>query len=108
MRTLIGHTKGIACLHYHDILVVSGSSDKPIRLWNIESGECLRVLEGHEELVRCVRFDNLRIVSGSYDGKIKVWDLVAALDPQAQAGTLCIRTMAEHSGRVMGLELITF
>ena len=38
------------------------------RLWDIESGACLRTLEGHEELVRCIRFDNKRIVSGAYDG----------------------------------------
>lgn len=25
--------------------------------------------------------------------KIKVWDLVAALDPRAPAGTLCLRTL---------------
>ena len=36
-------------------MVVSGSSDNTIRLWDIECGQCLRVLEGHEELVRCIR-----------------------------------------------------
>ncbi|MGH0133134.1 UNVERIFIED_CONTAM: hypothetical protein FKN15_021938 [Acipenser sinensis] len=93
VRTLNGHKRGIACLQYRDRLVVSGSSDNMIRLWDIECGACLRVLEGHEELVRCIRFDNKRIVSGAYDGKIKVWDLVAALDPRAPAGTLCLRTL---------------
>lgn len=63
------------------------------RLWDIECGACLRVLEGHEELVRCIRFDSKRIVSGAYDGKIKVWDLVAALDPRAQASSLCLKTL---------------
>jgi len=57
------------------------------------------LLQGHEELVRCIRFDSKRIVSGAYDGKIKVWDLQAAMDPRAPAGTLCIRTLVEHSGR---------
>nr|XP_033799010.1 F-box/WD repeat-containing protein 1A isoform X4 [Geotrypetes seraphini] len=93
VRTLNGHKRGIACLQYRDRLVVSGSSDNTIRLWDIECGACLRVLEGHEELVRCIRFDNKRIVSGAYDGKIKVWDLIAALDPRAPAGTLCLRTL---------------
>ena len=100
--------RGIACLQYHNDLVVSGSSDNTIRLWDIESGTCLRVLEGHEELVRCIRFDNKRIVSGAYDGKIKVWDLNAAKDPRSPAGTLCIRTLVEHSGRVFRLQFDEF
>ena len=62
VRTLNGHKRGIACLQYHDRsakhakceqrshlilcrLVVSGSSDNTIRLWDIECGACLRVLE---------------------------------------------------------------
>lgn len=68
MRTLTGHRRGIACLQYRDRLVVSGSSDNTIRIWDIETGVCFRVLEGHEELVRCIRFDSKRIVSGAYDG----------------------------------------
>ena len=88
--------------------MVSGSSDNTIRLWDIESGSCLRVLEGHEELVRCIRFDGKRIVSGAYDGKIKVWDLIAAKDPRAPSGTLCVRTLVEHSGRVFRLQFDEF
>ncbi|KAF2347276.1 Sulfotransferase domain [Trinorchestia longiramus] len=108
VRTLNGHKRGIACLQYRERLVVSGSSDNTIRLWDIEYGACLRILDGHEELVRCIRFDNKRIVSGAYDGKIKVWDLHAALDPRSPAGTLCLRTLVEHSGRVFRLQFDEF
>ena len=69
VRTLLGHKRGIACLQYRDKIVVSGSSDNTIRIWDIECGACLRILEGHEELVRCIRFDSKRIVSGAYDGR---------------------------------------
>ena len=35
--------------------------------------------------------------------KIKVWDLVAALDPRAPAGTLCLRTLVVRAfGRGVG------
>ena len=78
------------------------------RLWDIECGACLRVLEGHEELVRCIRFDSKRIVSGAYDGKIKVWDLVAALDPRAQASTLCLKTLVVRCIALLSKNLITF
>ncbi len=97
------------------------------RLWDIEFGTCLRILEGHDELVRCIRVDNKRIVSGAYDGwvllslnllffqclmrfyrKIKVWDLTAALDPRSPAGTLCLRTLVEHTGRVFRLQFDDF
>uniref|UniRef100_A0A915D849 F-box domain-containing protein n=1 Tax=Ditylenchus dipsaci TaxID=166011 RepID=A0A915D849_9BILA len=108
VRTLNGHKRGIACLQYRDRLIVSGSSDYSIRLWDIECGTCLRVLEGHEELVRCIRFDSKRIVSGAYDGKIKVWDLQAALDPRTPPNNICIKTLSEHTGRVFRLQFDEF
>ena len=54
------------------------------------------------------RFDSKRIVSGAYDGKIKVWDLQAALNLRSPSGTLCIRTLVEHSGRVFRLQFDEF
>ena len=40
-------------------------------------------------------------------GKIKVWDLIAALDPRSQS-SLCICTLAEHTGRVFRLQFDEF
>ena len=40
--------------------------------------------------------------------KIKVWDLQAALDPRTPAGTLCLRTLIEHTGRVFRLQFDEF
>ena len=33
--------------------VVSGSEDKTLKVWDIETGKCLATLEGHSKLVRC-------------------------------------------------------
>lgn len=65
----------------------------PVRLWDVESGDCIRILEGHDILVRCLRFDSKRIVSGAYDGTIKIWDLHAAMDPRAPPDSLCLATL---------------
>lgn len=40
--------------------------------------------------------------------KIKVWDLAAALDPRSPPGTLCLRTLVEHTGRVFRLQFDEF
>ena len=54
---------------------MSGSNDKTIRVWDINTGAALCVFEGHKDLVRTLCFDQERIVSGSYDQSIKVWDI---------------------------------
>ena len=60
-----------------DDLIVSGSNDCKIKVWDANTGTCLRTLTGHDYLVRALSFDprSGRLVSGSYDKTVKVWDL---------------------------------
>ena len=47
-----------------------------MKVWNIESGTCLRKLEGHSNWVNyIVRLSNKNIVSCSDDKTIKVWNV---------------------------------
>ena len=57
--------------------IVSGSSDKTIRVWNASSGaEMLPPLQGHNGEIHSVAFspDGSKIISGSDDSTIRVWD----------------------------------
>ncbi|CCA70372.1 hypothetical protein PIIN_04311 [Serendipita indica DSM 11827] len=57
--------------------IVSGSSDKTVRIWDADSGEPLgEPLRGHTNMVTAVGFspDGSRIVSGSWDQTIRLWD----------------------------------
>lgn len=56
---------------------VSGSSDLALRVWDLETGECLKTLDGHTDDVISVSItsDGRRAVSGSEDNTICVWDL---------------------------------
>lgn len=67
-HNLTGHTRGIASLQLRDGIAVSGSNDRTIRVWRIESGECLHILNGHSALVRSLCYDGRQIISGGYDG----------------------------------------
>jgi WD40 repeat protein len=63
-------------------LAVSASFDNTLRVWNLESGECLKVLEGHEGSVTSLFLSadgQLAIsVSGgafSSDNTLRIWNL---------------------------------
>ena len=55
--------------------IVSGSFDMTHRIWDPNTGECLKTLEGLPYLVSCFAvLNDGRIVSGSNDGTLCIWD----------------------------------
>ncbi|MBE9071761.1 WD40 repeat domain-containing protein [Microcystis sp. LEGE 08355] len=73
--------------------LVSGSDDKTIKLWNVETGQEIRTLKGHNGPVYSVNFspDGKTLVSGSDDKTIKLWNVEK---PQE------IHTLKGHDDRV--------
>lgn len=61
-----------------DKRVVSGSDDKTVRVWDVDSDEVVAgPFEGHVNSVTSVGFslDGKRVVSGSGDKTVRVWDV---------------------------------
>ncbi|KIK42299.1 hypothetical protein CY34DRAFT_153406 [Suillus luteus UH-Slu-Lm8-n1] len=60
-----------------ETMVVCGSADERLRLWNIKEGSMIgEPWEGHDDPVRCLDWspDALEIASGSEDGTIRRWN----------------------------------
>jgi len=56
-------------------VLISGSLDNTIKLWDIDTGKTVRTFFGHIEGVWAVASDKLRLVSGSHDRTIKVCNI---------------------------------
>lgn len=95
LRTLEGHTDEVESVSItpDGRKAVSGSKDKTLRVWDLESGQCLKTLVGHTNDVISVSVtpDGKTAVSGSRDWTIRVWDL--------ESGR-CLRTLKGHSESV--------
>lgn len=113
IHTLYGHTSTVRCMHLHEnkyvtlrinticylqyiCRVVSGSRDATLRVWDVQTGNCLHVLVGHIAAVRCVQYDGKLVVSGAYDFMVKVWN------PEREE---CIHTLQGHTNRVYSLQV---
>jgi WD40 repeat protein len=59
------------------IAIGSGSGDKCVRLWDVETRKVISKWTGHTDVVSalCWSADGERVVSGSWDGTARVWDV---------------------------------
>jgi F-box and WD-40 domain protein MET30 len=109
VRTLFGHVQPVQCIQLvprssrmnftHPVrseddchpVIVSGSLDNTIRIWDIQTGTCIRTLCEHMEGVWSLAIDNLRMVSGAHDKTVKIWN--------KDTGE-CMHTLVGHNGPV--------
>ncbi|KAJ2956609.1 hypothetical protein NQZ79_g7558 [Umbelopsis isabellina] len=96
MRTLKGHKDGVMCVQFceNKNRLISGSYDKTVHVWNLETGEVLQVLKGHTRCVRALQFDDAKLVTGSMDNTLKIWNYHTGQ---------CIRTLQGHTDGVVSL-----
>lgn len=77
-------------------ILLTGSLDNTLRVWDVKSGKEIDTLFGHIEGIWAVAADKLRVVSGSHDRTIKIWE--------RETGN-CQTTLVGHRGAVTCLAL---
>lgn len=92
---LAGHTDRVRTLVFSpdEQLLISGGDDRTVRIWEVNSAQCLRVLRGHANSVKSVAItpDGQMLASGSDDCTIQLWNL--------QSGH-CVKTLQGHTAWV--------
>lgn len=97
-----GHLAGISTVAWSPDgrWIASGSDDKTIRFWNVETGKAhTKPFEGHHNYVYQIAFTpkgNI-LVSGSYDEAVFLWDVRRAQ---------IMKTLPAHSDPVSGIDVV--
>ncbi|CCX31824.1 WD40-repeat-containing domain protein [Pyronema domesticum] len=77
-------------------MVVTGSTDKTVKLWSLVDYSCLKTFEGHTNSIQRALWisGGLQVVSGGNDGLVKVWDI--------KSGE-CSATLDNHEQRIWAI-----
>ncbi|CAG8517825.1 12555_t:CDS:10 [Ambispora gerdemannii] len=115
MATLDGHSGEITCLYCEDQYLLSGSADRTMKQWDIETSQCILTLDilwaisstkvtsvlgenfvlDEGDFVGALQFWNYALASGTRDGAIRMWDL--------RTGQVH-RTLLGHAGPITSLQ----
>ncbi|MCZ8249830.1 hypothetical protein [Microcystis sp. LE19-195.1E] len=90
--TLEGHNSNVNSVSFSSDgkTLATGSDDKTIKLWNVQTGQEIRTLTGHNGIVNSVSFssDGKTLATGSDDKTIKLWNVQTGKE---------IRTLSGHN-----------
>lgn len=80
--------------------LASGSNDSSIRVWNVNTGECMRILNGHLEFISWVAFSHdstmILSISAPRDTILRIWHTNSSE---------CVQVLEHHRGEVNELIL---
>ncbi|KAJ3356576.1 Mitochondrial fission protein [Kappamyces sp. JEL0680] len=95
IKTYFGHLESVECVDFETPygLLVTGSADKSLRIWDLSSHHCLGVLDGHDGWIRSSQLSGYNVVSGSGDKTAKLWD-VSQLVPET--GSRLVDAQDDH------------
>ncbi|CAG8580439.1 11785_t:CDS:2 [Funneliformis mosseae] len=86
-RTLWGHTDCITDIQKHpkdDQHILSASKDATVRLWYVDSGQCLYVFQ-IKASVTCWHPSGQSFLTGNYNGEIRIWQTPDLLTPPTES-----------------------
>eukprot|EP01132_Coremiostelium_polycephalum_P007932 gene7932-9758_t len=92
--TFTGHNGPIWCMAVTNGMLISGSSDSTVKIWDLSTLKCKQMLSGHQGIVHAVAVIGNRLFSGSSDQTIRVWDLETYE---------CIQVLRDHDNTVCAL-----
>ena len=63
------------CCESANNTLISGSHDKTLKIWNMNTGQCQFTMRGHNNWISAIDCNSAVIVSADWDSTVKCWDL---------------------------------
>lgn len=89
------HLEAIYCIQFDERILASGSRDRTIKIWDMQTGKHLDTLHHHTASVLCLQYDDRYMFSGSSDASIIQWDMTTRT---------YMRTLLGHTESVLNLK----
>ncbi|XP_054715891.1 mitotic checkpoint protein BUB3-like [Uloborus diversus] len=107
-EAIIGkHNAGVKCIEYYPEgnVVVTGSWDKQVKLWDTRSNTCANSFEQPDKVYTMAICDD-KLIVGTAGRRVLVWDLKMGYAPQRRESSLkyqtrCIRCFPNKTGYVL-------
>ncbi|ETO09091.1 mycorrhiza-induced NACHT/WD-repeat protein [Reticulomyxa filosa] len=112
IKTFYGHIDSVWSIDHSifddDQYICSGSADKTVRVWNVETNQQIQLFNGHSSYVYCVKFSQYHyhshhrqnvICSSSDDNTIRFWDI---------KDNRQLELFNQHTESVCGIEFSSF
>ncbi len=96
IKSLGIHKGPVRSVAINNKFIISGSYDKTIKIWDINTGKEVETLKGHTDSVLSVAIKDDYIVSGSSDKTIKIWDINTGKE---------VKTLRDHSSSVLSIAI---
>lgn len=100
---LKGHVASVRTVSGYGNIVISGSYDNTLMVWDIAQMKCLYILSGHTDRIYSTIYDHKRqrCISASMDSTVRVWDLKdlwrnGIRQTVTCAGTTCTRVTESY------------
>lgn len=96
---LTGHTAAVWTVCFvNQVKILTGSADKTVKIWNLETKQCIKTIDAHSDCVRDLKsLDENQFLSCSNDATIKRWNLDGQLLQQYDG----------HSNYIYSISLIS-
>ncbi|GAB7333998.1 hypothetical protein MBLNU13_g06097t1 [Cladosporium sp. NU13] len=72
--TFDGHDAAVNAVKLQDNILISGSGDRTMCIWSLQTGQILQKIKIHQRGIACLQFNGRFIVSGSTDETVRIYD----------------------------------